>query len=100
MIFGRSSPSHDKVLKRFGRRRLHVGIIESRQIKVVKTKTAKPDIHPEADDHRALSRVQPVQPEKQRGFFDFFKRKPKEEKPSRSQERPEDQKKKKRFLFF
>src|SRR4029077_6676077 len=69
--------------------------------KFVKTKTVKPDIRPEADDHRALSRVQPVQPEKQRGFFDFFKRKPKEEKPSRSpQERPEDQKKKKRFLIF
>jgi hypothetical protein len=57
--------------------------IEVKQ-KVVKTKTVKPDIRPEADDHRALSRVQPVQPEKQRGFFDFFKRKPKEEKPSRS----------------
>jgi hypothetical protein len=73
--------------------------IEVKQ-KIVKTKTVKPDIRPEADDHRAVSRVQPVQPEKQRGFFDFFKRKPKEEKPSRSQERPEDQQKKKRFLFF
>jgi cell division protein FtsI/penicillin-binding protein 2 len=69
--------------------------------KVIKTKTVKPDIRPEADDHRALSRVQPVQPEKQRGFFDFWKRKPKEEKPSRPlEERPQDQKKKKRFLFF
>jgi hypothetical protein len=69
--------------------------------KVIKTKTVKPDIRPEADDHRALSRVQPVQPEKQRGFFDFWKRKPKEEKPSRPlKERPQDQKKKKRFLIF
>ena len=69
--------------------------------KAAKTNAVKPDIRPEADDHRALSRVQPVQPAKQRGFFDFFKRKPKEEKPSRSpQERPEEQKKKKRFLIF
>jgi hypothetical protein len=68
--------------------------------KVMKSKTVKPDIRPEADDHRALSRVQPVQPEK-RGLFDFLKRKPKEEKPGGPpEERPQDQKKKKRFLFF
>ena len=67
--------------------------------KAVKAKAVRPDIRPEVDDHRAPPRAQPVQPQKQRGFFDFLKRKPKEEQPNRRPPQPEEQKKK-RFLFF
>ena len=68
---------------------------------VTSVKAVKPDIRPEADDHRAPLRAQPVQPEKRRSFFDFFRRKPKEEHPSRRpQQRSEEQQKKKRFLIF
>ena len=67
--------------------------------KAVKAKAVRPDIRPEVDDHRAQPRAQPVQPQKQRGFFDFLKRKPKEEQPNRRPPQPEEQKKK-RFLFF
>jgi hypothetical protein len=68
---------------------------------VTSVKAVKPDIRPEADDHRAQLRAQPVQPEKRRSFFDFLRRKPKEEQPSRHpQQRSEEQQKKKRFLIF
>ena len=61
----------------------------------------KPDIRPEADDHRAPLEAQPVQREKRRSFFDFFRRKPKEEQPiRRSQQRSEERQKKKRFFIF
>src|SRR5262249_188896 len=75
------------------------GPIEARK-KVTNVKV-KPDIRPEADDHRAPLRAQPVQREKRRSFFDFFGRKPKEEQPSRlPQQRSEEQQKKKRFFIF
>ena len=76
------------------------GSVEARQ-KVTNVKAAKPDIRPEADDHRAPLRAEPVQREKRRSFFDFFRRKPKAEQPSRHpQQRSEEQQKKKQFLFF
>jgi penicillin-binding protein 2 len=76
------------------------GPVEARR-NVTNVKAVKPDIRPEADDHRAQLRAQPVQPEKRRSFFDFFRRKPKEEQPSRHpQQRSEEQQKKKRFLIF
>jgi penicillin-binding protein 2 len=76
------------------------GPVEARK-NVTSVKAVKPDIRPEADDHRAQLRAQPVQPEKRRSFFDFLRRKPKEEQPSRHpQQRSEEQQKKKRFLIF
>ena len=76
------------------------GPVEVRK-KVTNVKAVKPDIRPEADDHRAPLRAQPVQPEKRRSFFDFFRTKPNEEQPGRrSQQRSEEQPKKKRFLIF
>ena len=76
------------------------GPVEVRK-KVTNVKAVKPDIRPEADDHRAPLRAQPVQPEKRRSFFDFFRRKPNEEQPGRRpQQRSEEQQKKKRFLIF
>jgi len=75
------------------------GPVEARK-KVTNFKV-KPDIRPEADAHRAPLRAQPVQREKRRSFFDFFRRKPKEEQPSRlPQQRSEEPQKKKRFLIF
>jgi penicillin-binding protein 2 len=69
--------------------------------KVTKAKTARPDIRPEADDHRVPPRAEPAQPVKQRSFFDFLRKKPKAEQPNQSAPpQPEEQKKKKRFLFF
>jgi penicillin-binding protein 2 len=69
--------------------------------KVTRAQTVKPDIRPEADDHQTPRRPESVQPEKQRSFFDFFRRKSKEMPPSqRPQQQSEEQKKKKRFLFF
>jgi penicillin-binding protein 2 len=76
------------------------GPVEARK-NVTSVKAVKPDIRPEADDHRAQLQAQPVQPEKRRSFFDFLRRKPKEEQPSRHpQQRSEEQQKKKRFLIF
>jgi len=57
------------------------GPVEARK-KVTNVKV-KPEIRPEADDHRAPLEVQPVQREKRRSFFDFFRRKPKEEQAIR-----------------
>ena len=75
------------------------GPVEARK-KVTNFKV-KPDIRPEADAHRAPLRAQPVQREKRRSFFDFFRKKPKEEQPSRlPQQRSEEPQKKKRFLIF
>ena len=69
--------------------------------KVTKAKTVRPDIRPQADDHGVPPRAQPVQPAKRRSFFDFLRKKTKEEQPSQQpQQQPEEQKKKKRFVFF
>jgi len=69
--------------------------------KVTKAKTVRPDIRPEADDHGVPPRAQPVQPAKRRSFFDFLRKKTKEEQPSQQpQQQPEEQKKKMRFVFF
>jgi penicillin-binding protein 2 len=69
--------------------------------KVTKSQVVKPDIRPEADDHRAPPRVESIQPERPRSFLDFFRRKPKEVPPSqRPPQQPDEQKKRKRFLFF
>jgi hypothetical protein len=58
------------------------GPVETRK-NVTNVKAVKPDTRPEADNHRAPLRAQPVQPEKRRSFFVFLRRKPKEEQPSR-----------------
>jgi penicillin-binding protein 2 len=69
--------------------------------KVDRNQTAEPDIRPDADDHRTAQRAQPTPQEKRHGFFDFFRGKPKEaQRQGQQSQQPEDQKKKKRFLFF
>jgi Penicillin binding protein transpeptidase domain len=65
--------------------------------KKVTNAKVKPDIRPAADDHRAPLEAQPIQREKRRSFFDFFRRKPKGRPPP---QRSEEQQKKKRFLIF
>ena len=70
---------------------------ERKHSKRKRADVAEPDIRPDADNHRVASRAEPT-PEKRRGFFDFFKRKPKEE--SKGQQPAEQQQKKHRFLFF
>ncbi len=68
--------------------------------KASKRQAAEPDIRPEADSHpNSPPRAGAVQPEKRRSFFDFFRKKPKEEPKDQPQAQPEE-KKKKRFLFF
>jgi len=58
---------------------------------------AEPDIRPDTDNHRAASRAEPT-PEKRHSFFDFFRRKPKDE--SQGQQPAQQPQKKHRFLFF
>ncbi len=58
---------------------------------------AEPDIRPDTDNHRAASRAAPT-PEKRHSFFDFFRRKPKDE--SQGQQPAQQPQKKHRFLFF
>ena len=70
---------------------------EQKQSKRKRTDVAEPDIRPDADNHRVASRAEPT-PEKRHSFFDFFKRKPKEE--SQGQQPAEQQQKKHHFLFF
>ena len=74
---------------------------ESPPQKVARAQPVEPDIRPDADDHRTARRAQRTPQEKRRGFFDFFKGKPKEaQQPNQQSQQPKDQKKKKRFLFF
>lgn len=70
---------------------------ERKHSKRKRADVAEPDIRPDTDNHRVASRAEPT-PEKRRGLFDFFKRKPKEE--SQGQQPAEQQQKKHRFLFF
>ena len=58
---------------------------------------AEPDIRPETDNHRGTARAEPT-PEKRRSFFDFFRRKPKDE--SQGQQPAQQPQKKHHFLFF
>jgi penicillin-binding protein 2 len=58
---------------------------------------AEPDIRPDTDNHRVASRAEPT-PEKRHSFFDFFRRKPKDE--SQGQQPAQQPPKKHHFLFF
>ena len=58
---------------------------------------AEPDIRPDTDNHRIASRAEPT-PEKRHSFFDFFRRKPKDE--SQGQPPAQQSQKKHHFLFF
>ena len=70
---------------------------ERKQSKSKRADVAEPDIRPEADNHRTASRAEPTQ-EKRHSFFDFFRRKPKNE--SQGQQPAEQQQKKRHFLWF
>jgi penicillin-binding protein 2 len=69
---------------------------ETKHSKTTRAEVAEPDIRPEAD-HRAAPRAEPT-PEKRHSFFDFFRRKPKDE--SQGQQPAQQQQKKHHFLFF
>ena len=58
---------------------------------------AEPDIRPDSDNHRVAARAEPT-PEKRHSFFDFFRRKPKDE--SQGQQPAQQPQKKHHFLFF
>jgi len=71
---------------------------EKKSSKRERPSVAEPDIRPDTDNHRVASRAEPT-PEKRHSFFDFFRRKPKDE--SQGQQQPtQPQQKKRRFLFF
>jgi penicillin-binding protein 2 len=70
---------------------------EEKHSKRKRAEVAEPDIRPDTDNHRVASRPEPT-PAKRHSFFDFFKRKPKEE--SQGQQPAEQQQKKRHFLFF
>ncbi len=62
-----------------------------------RAEVAEPDIRPDSDNHRVAARAEPT-PEKRHSFFDFFRRKPKDE--SQGQQPAQQQQKKHHFLFF
>jgi penicillin-binding protein 2 len=70
---------------------------ETKHSKTTRAEVAEPDIRPEADNHRAAPRAEPT-PEKRHSFFDFFRRKPKDE--SQGQQPAQQPQKKHHFLFF
>jgi penicillin-binding protein 2 len=70
---------------------------ENRGSKKRRASVAEPDIRPDTDNHRVVSRAEPT-PEKRHSFFDFFRRKPKDE--SQGQQPAQQQQKKHHFLFF
>jgi penicillin-binding protein 2 len=70
---------------------------ETKQSKSNRAEVAEPDIRPDADNHRVAARAEPT-PEKRHSFFDFFRRKPKDE--SQGQQPAQQPQKKHRFLFF
>jgi penicillin-binding protein 2 len=69
---------------------------ERKHSKSKRADVAEPDIRQDAD-HRVASRAEPT-PEKRHNFFDFFRRKPKEE--SQGQQPADQQQKKHHFLWF
>ncbi len=71
---------------------------ETKHSKSSRAEVAEPDIRPDADNHRVASRAEPT-PEKRHSFFDFFKRKPKEESQGQQPAQQQPQKKH-HFLFF
>jgi penicillin-binding protein 2 len=70
---------------------------EKKSSKKERASVAEPDIRPDTDNHRVASRAEPT-PEKRHSFFDFFRRKPKDE--SQGQQPAQQPQKKHRFLFF
>jgi len=70
---------------------------ENRSSKKRRASVAEPDIRPDTDHHRVVSRAEPT-PEKRHSFFDFFRRKPKDE--SQGQQPAQQQQNKHHFLFF
>src|SRR6516162_899216 len=70
---------------------------ENKSPKKRRASVAEPDIRPDTDNHRVVSRAEPT-PEKRHSFFDFFRRKPKDE--SQGQQPAQQQQKKHHFLFF
>jgi penicillin-binding protein 2 len=71
---------------------------ETKHTKTHRAEVAEPDIRPDADNHRVAARAEPT-PEKRHSFFDFFRRKPKDD--SQGQQQPaQPQQKKHHFLFF
>jgi penicillin-binding protein 2 len=70
---------------------------ETKQSKPHRAEVAEPDIRPDADNHRVAARAEPT-PEKRHSFFDFFRRKPKDD--SQGQQPAQQPQKKHRFLFF
>jgi penicillin-binding protein 2 len=70
---------------------------EKKSAKRERASVAEPDIRPDKDNHRVASRAEPT-PEKRHSFFDFFRRKPKDE--SQGQQPTQQPQKKRHFLFF
>jgi penicillin-binding protein 2 len=70
---------------------------EKKHSRRARASVAEPDIRPDTDNHRATSRAEPT-PEKRHSFFDFFRRKPKDE--SQGQQPAQQPQKKHHFLFF
>ena len=70
---------------------------EAKHSKSHRAEVAEPDIRPDADNHRVAARSEPT-PEKRHSFFDFFKRKPKDD--SQGQQPAQQPQKKHHFLFF
>jgi hypothetical protein len=70
---------------------------ETKHSKSSRAEVAEPDIRPDADSHRGAARTEPT-PEKRHSFFDFFRRKPKDD--SQGQQPAQQPQKKHHFLFF
>src|ERR1700736_1351038 len=70
---------------------------EKKSSKKERASVAEPDIRPDTDNHRVASRAEPT-PEKRHSFFDFFRRKPKDE--SQGQQPAQQPQKKHHLLFF